>query len=74
MTKSSTEIWVEYKKMNTNGNETIEHKDNAEAAASPEAYAGSMAAGEVAPPVAKLTKQDFVSGQEVRWCPGCGDY
>lgn len=21
-----------------------------------------------------LTKKDFVSGQEVRWCPGCGDY
>lgn len=20
------------------------------------------------------TKEDFVSGQEVRWCPGCGDY
>jgi 2-oxoglutarate ferredoxin oxidoreductase subunit beta len=49
-------------------------KDNAEAAASPEAYAGSMAAGEVAPVPAKMTKADFVSGQEVRWCPGCGDY
>lgn len=22
----------------------------------------------------KLTKADFDSGQEVRWCPGCGDY
>ncbi len=21
-----------------------------------------------------LTSKDFVSGQEVRWCPGCGDY
>lgn len=21
-----------------------------------------------------LVKEDFVSGQEVRWCPGCGDY
>lgn len=21
-----------------------------------------------------LTKEDFVSDQEVRWCPGCGDY
>ncbi|MEZ4704474.1 MAG: 2-oxoacid:ferredoxin oxidoreductase subunit beta [Bdellovibrionota bacterium] len=28
-----------------------------------------MSAAEVA-----LTKQDFVSDQEVRWCPGCGDY
>ena len=22
----------------------------------------------------KLTKKDMVSDQEVRWCPGCGDY
>jgi 2-oxoglutarate/2-oxoacid ferredoxin oxidoreductase subunit beta len=22
----------------------------------------------------KLSRQDFVSDQEVRWCPGCGDY
>ena len=22
----------------------------------------------------KLTRQDFVTNQEVRWCPGCGDY
>jgi 2-oxoglutarate ferredoxin oxidoreductase subunit beta len=22
----------------------------------------------------KLTKKDFVSDQDVRWCPGCGDY
>ncbi|MCK5370793.1 MAG: hypothetical protein KAQ62_19650, partial [Cyclobacteriaceae bacterium] len=21
-----------------------------------------------------LSSKDFVSGQEVRWCPGCGDY
>lgn len=25
-------------------------------------------------PSKKLTKKDFVSDQEVRWCPGCGDY
>ncbi len=62
--------------MSTNGNGTNGngHKSNADAAASPEAYAGSMAAGEVAPPAIKLTRQDFISGQEVRWCPGCGDY
>lgn len=24
--------------------------------------------------VTKLTKADFVSDQNVRWCPGCGDY
>ena len=28
----------------------------------------------VAPPPGELTKKDFVSNQEVRWCPGCGDY
>ena len=22
----------------------------------------------------KLTKKDFITDQEVRWCPGCGDY
>ena len=22
----------------------------------------------------QLTNKDFVSNQEVRWCPGCGDY
>lgn len=27
-----------------------------------------------APPGQKLTAKDFHSGQEVRWCPGCGDY
>ena len=25
-------------------------------------------------PVMPLTKKDFESDQEVRWCPGCGDY
>jgi 2-oxoglutarate ferredoxin oxidoreductase subunit beta len=25
-------------------------------------------------PPEKLTRKDFVSDQEVRWCPGCGDY
>src|SRR6266705_72511 len=29
--------------------------------------------GSAVPPV-KLTRKDFVSDQEVRWCPGCGDY
>ena len=62
---------METKSNGTNGNG---HKDNAEAAESGEPYAGSMAAGEEAPPAVKLTRQDFISGQEVRWCPGCGDY
>jgi 2-oxoglutarate ferredoxin oxidoreductase subunit beta len=25
-------------------------------------------------PIAKLSKKEFESDQEVRWCPGCGDY
>ncbi len=25
-------------------------------------------------PTKKLTRKDFASDQEVRWCPGCGDY
>src|SRR5918999_811984 len=24
--------------------------------------------------VSTLTREDFVSDQEIRWCPGCGDY
>jgi 2-oxoglutarate ferredoxin oxidoreductase subunit beta len=31
-----------------------------------------MSSGSPASPV--LTKKDFVSDQDVRWCPGCGDY
>ncbi|HEY0004697.1 MAG TPA: 2-oxoacid:ferredoxin oxidoreductase subunit beta [Pyrinomonadaceae bacterium] len=40
----------------------------------PESEPGSVVAGAPAPPPAKLTKADFTSNQEVRWCPGCGDY
>jgi 2-oxoglutarate/2-oxoacid ferredoxin oxidoreductase subunit beta len=30
---------------------------------------------DIIPPVTPaLTKKDFVTDQEVRWCPGCGDY
>jgi 2-oxoglutarate/2-oxoacid ferredoxin oxidoreductase subunit beta len=54
----------------TNGNG---HKGITESAVSAESEGGGVAGG-VAPPPAKLTKADFVSGQEVRWCPGCGDY
>lgn len=28
----------------------------------------------VTTPLEKLTPKDFTSDQEVRWCPGCGDY
>ncbi len=31
-----------------------------------------MSSVAAAPP--KLTRKDFVSDQDVRWCPGCGDY
>ena len=24
--------------------------------------------------VSKLTPKDFASDQDIRWCPGCGDY
>src|SRR5687768_3493102 len=41
---------------------------------SPESEPGSVVAGRPAPPPGKLTKADFTSDQEVRWCPGCGDY
>src|SRR5919202_2936245 len=41
---------------------------------SPESEPGSVTAGRAAPPPGKLTKADFSSDQEVRWCPGCGDY
>jgi 2-oxoglutarate ferredoxin oxidoreductase subunit beta len=35
---------------------------------------GGAAVFSAAPPPGQLTKKDFVSNQEVRWCPGCGDY
>src|SRR5579885_1471326 len=41
---------------------------------SPDSEPGSVTAGRPAPPPGKLTKADFSSDQEVRWCPGCGDY
>ncbi|MGH2813320.1 MAG: 2-oxoacid:ferredoxin oxidoreductase subunit beta [Actinomycetota bacterium] len=35
---------------------------------------GNGAATQTNVPAAQLTKKDFTSDQEVRWCPGCGDY
>jgi len=35
---------------------------------------GGAALFQIAPPPGQMTKKDFVSNQEVRWCPGCGDY
>lgn len=72
--------------MSTNGNGNNGNKSVDERAAqgiggnvagqgpSPESEPGSVVAGKPAPPPAKLTKADFTSDQEVRWCPGCGDY
>ncbi|MBX3030123.1 MAG: 2-oxoacid:ferredoxin oxidoreductase subunit beta [Chloroflexi bacterium] len=34
----------------------------------------AVAPGNGAAPLPVLTRKDFVSDQEVRWCPGCGDY
>jgi len=43
-------------------------------AVSVESDSGSPVSGRIAPPPGQLKKADFVSDQEVRWCPGCGDY
>src|SRR4029079_4098611 len=44
------------------------------AAVSAESDTGSAVSARVRPPPGQLKKADFVSDQEVRWCPGCGDY
>ena len=54
---------------NGNGNKVF-----AETAVSAESDMGSAVSGRIAPPPGQLKKADFVSDQEVRWCPGCGDY
>jgi len=65
---------------NGNGNNGDAERDaesiggNVSGSGPAQTYPGSVVAGEVAPPPAQLKKADFVSGQEVRWCPGCGDY
>src|SRR5262244_3456984 len=52
-----------------NGNKHI-----VEQAVSADSEGGSAVSGKIAPPPGQLKKADFVSDQEVRWCPGCGDY
>ena len=52
---------------NGNGHQVVE------TAVSAESEGGAAVFG-AAPPPGQLTKKDFVSNQEVRWCPGCGDY
>ena len=53
---------------NGNGNKPLNQ------AVSAESEGGSSVSGNIAPPPGQLKKADFVSDQEVRWCPGCGDY
>lgn len=40
----------------------------------PQMTSASTPSTSVPPEKLPFTKEDFVSGQEVRWCPGCGDY
>jgi 2-oxoglutarate ferredoxin oxidoreductase subunit beta len=56
-----------------NGSGGNGHKSIAETSVSAESESGA-AIFHAAPPPGQLTKKDFVSNQEVRWCPGCGDY
>jgi 2-oxoglutarate ferredoxin oxidoreductase subunit beta len=56
-----------------NGSSGNGHKGVVETAVSAESEGGASIF-HVAPPPGELTKKDFVSNQEVRWCPGCGDY
>jgi 2-oxoglutarate/2-oxoacid ferredoxin oxidoreductase subunit beta len=56
-----------------NGSNGNGHKGVVETAVSAESEGGA-AIFAAAPPPGQLTKKDFVSNQEVRWCPGCGDY
>src|SRR6266481_735046 len=62
--------------MSTNGNGTNGNgnKPVVETAVSADSEMGSSASGRIAPPPGQQTKADFISDQEVRWCPGCGDY
>ena len=54
---------------NGNGNKLF-----TDTSVSAESDVGSSVSGRIAPPPGQLKKADFVSDQEVRWCPGCGDY
>ena len=56
-----------------NGSGGNGHQTHADASVSAESEGGASLF-HVAPPPGELTKKDFVSNQEVRWCPGCGDY
>lgn len=56
-----------------NGSGGNGHQSHVDTSVSAESEAGASVFA-AAPPPEQLTKKDFVSNQEVRWCPGCGDY
>lgn len=56
-----------------NGSGGNGHNVPVDTSVSAESESGAAVFG-AAPPPGQLTKKDFVSNQEVRWCPGCGDY
>ena len=56
-----------------NGSGGNGHQSHVDTSVSAESEGGASQF-HVAPPPGELTKKDFVSNQEVRWCPGCGDY
>src|SRR6266513_5502536 len=57
-----------------NGNSGNGNKAHVDSSISADSEAGSAVSGKIAPPPGQMKKADFVSDQEVRWCPGCGDY
>src|SRR3954462_8795886 len=57
-----------------NGNGGNGNKPLVNQVVSTDSEGGSAVSGRIAPPPGQLKKADFVSDQEVRWCPGCGDY
>ena len=59
--------------MSTQGNGTNGNGHHVDKSVSAESESGASIF-HAAPPPGQLTKKDFVSNQEVRWCPGCGDY
>src|SRR5438045_8757362 len=59
--------------MSTQANGSNGNGHHVDASVSAESEGGASLFN-VAPPPGELTKKDFVSNQEVRWCPGCGDY
>src|SRR5881394_40665 len=59
--------------MSTQGNGSNGNGNHLDSSVSEESEGGASLFN-VAPPPGELTKKDFVSNQEVRWCPGCGDY